>query len=131
MEVNIIMAVIINNTASAQGINTPVALAQAPISISSGVTQDASALAINKVVQVAPTTIGDPVQYAIVVQNIGTNTAIGVVMSDNAPSHVLFSNATTSTGTIVTLTNFDVSVVIGDMAPGAIATITITGIYAY
>lgn len=131
MEVNIIMAVIINNTALAQGVNTPVALAQAPISISSGVTPDATALAINKVVQVAPTTIGSPVQYAIVIQNVGTNTAIGVVMSDNAPSHILFTNAATSTGTIVTLTNFDVSVVIGDMAPGAIATITITGVYAY
>lgn len=131
MEVNIIMAVIINNTASAQGVNTPVALAQAPISISSGVTPDASVLAINKVVQLAPATIGNPLQYAIVIQNVGTNTAIGVVMSDNAPSHVLFTNAATSTGTIVTLTNFDVSVVIGDMAPGAIATITITGVYAY
>lgn len=131
MEVDIIMAVIINNTASAQGINTPVALAQAPISISSAVTPDASALVINKVVQLAPTTIGSPVQYAIVVQNIGTNPALAVVMADNAPSHVLFTNAVTSTGTIVTLTNFDVSVLIGNMAPGAIATITISGIYSY
>lgn len=125
------MAVIINNIASAHGVNTPVALAQAPISISSAVTPDASALIVNKVVQLAPTTIGNPVKYAIVVQNIGTNTAIGVVMSDNAPSHVLFTNATTSTGTIVTLTNFNVSVVIGNMAPGAIATITISGVYSY
>lgn len=125
------MAVIINNTALAQGVNTPVALAQAPISISSAVTPAPSALIVNKVVQLAPTTIGSPVKYAIVVQNIGTNTAIGVVMSDNAPSHVLFTNAVTSTGTIVTLTNFNISVVIGNMAPGAIATIIISGVYSY
>lgn len=123
---------VINDVVLAQSLNTPSAFAaqNVPI-IVDGATTITSALAVVKAVQIAPVNIGDPVQYAVVIQNTGAATATGVIIADNVPYHILFTNASTTKGSIVNLTNFNISVIIGDMAPGEIQTITITGVYAY
>ncbi|MFL0249547.1 hypothetical protein ACJDT4_03860 [Clostridium neuense] len=115
---------IINDIALAQGNNTPLAFAQAPIAINS------SALVMSKAILHLPQIMFDSIIYGIVVQNIGTNIATGVIVEDNAVSHVSFTNATTTTGTIVALTPSIVRVVVGDMVPGQIATVYVVGTIA-
>lgn len=112
---------VINNIALAQGSNTPLAFAQAPIAINS------AALVMNKAILHLPQIINDSIIYGIVVQNIGTTVATGVIVEDNAVSHVSFTNATTNTGIVIALTPFIVRVFIGNMAPGQIAIVYIAG----
>lgn len=112
---------IINDIALAQGNNTPLAFAQAPIAV------NRAALVMNKAILRLPQTIFDPIIYGIVVQNVGTNIATGVIVEDNAVSHVVFTNAVTNTGTIIALTPSTIRIAVGNMAPGQIATIYVIG----
>lgn len=75
----------------------------------------------------SPVFVGDTIQYIIKVQNIGTAPALNVVVTDNAPVHVIFTGATTNVGIITTATPTLVVATISTLAPNQIATITITG----
>lgn len=75
----------------------------------------------------SPVFIGDKIQYVIKVKNIGINPALNVVVTDDAPNHVVFTGAATTIGVITTLTPALVVATIGTLNPGQTATVIING----
>ena len=113
---------VINDVALAQGNNTPLAFAQAPVAVGS------PALVMTKSILQLPQLAYDPVIYEIVVQNVGTSIATGVIVEDHAVSHVSFDHAVSPTGgTLIALNSSIVRFAIGNMLPGQIAVIYVVG----
>ncbi len=72
-----------------------------------------------------PVAVGDPLTYTLVVTNNGPDNATGVTVQDPVPSGVTFVSATSSQGTVFQ-TGGVVTSVLGQLANGASATVTIT-----
>ncbi|WP_165075326.1 SdrD B-like domain-containing protein [Paludisphaera rhizosphaerae] len=68
--------------------------------------------------------VGQELTYTILVTNRGSNAASGVIATENLPAGVEFVSASTSQGT-VTQSDGVVTAALGDLAPGATATVTL------
>ncbi|WP_297421950.1 DUF11 domain-containing protein [Clostridium sp.] len=113
------------NTAQAQGENTNTANGQNCINF--GGNRRAN-LRVTKTASASTVYVGDTFTYTINITNLGPNTAIGVVMTDAAPNHILFTpnGVTTTQGSVdLSSTPSNIIVNVGNIAPGATVTITI------
>lgn len=111
---------VINDVALAQGNNTPLAFAQAPVAVGS------PALVMTKSILRLPQLAYEPVIYGIVVQNVGTSIATGVIVEDHAVSHVAFIDGYPRIS-ILALSPSTIRFFIGNMLPGQIATVYVAG----
>jgi len=85
-------------------------------------------LSVVKTADVKEVWVGDNFTYTIVVTNTGTKTAKAVVVNDPAPNHIdfLVNGVTSTQGKIdPSSTSKNIIVNVGDIAPGATATIKI------
>ncbi|EKQ57104.1 DUF11 domain-containing protein [Clostridium sp. LS] len=85
-------------------------------------------LRVVKTADVSSVFVGDTFTYTIKITNLGPSTAIGVVMTDTAPNHIIFtpSGVTTTQGSVnPSSTPSNIIVNVGNIAPGATVTITI------
>ncbi|EKQ51328.1 MULTISPECIES: DUF11 domain-containing protein [unclassified Clostridium] len=116
---------IIENTAQAEGENTNTANGQNCIKFRG--TRRAN-LSVTKTANVSSVFVGDTFTYTIRITNLGPNTAIGVIMTDAAPNHIIFTpgGVTTTQGSVdPSSTPSNIIVNVGNIAPGATVTITI------
>lgn len=113
---------VINNVALAQGTNTPLSFAQAPVAFGS------AALAMTKSILQFPQFPYNPIIYGIVVQNVGTIIATGVIVEDHAIPPVSFINVVPTIGTPLILNSSTIRVALGNMIPGQIAVVYVVGI---
>jgi len=72
-----------------------------------------------------PVPSGDQLTYTVQVANLGPDTATNVLIQDNLPSGVTFVNAIASSGSVFQLGSV-ITAVPGAIAPGEVATLTIT-----
>lgn len=82
-------------------------------------------LAVSTFTSPASVVPGQALTYTIDVTNNGTGTATNTSLTDVLPTGVTFISATTPAGTTFTNTNGTLVFTLGDMAPGAVNTVTI------
>ncbi|QKX17133.1 DUF4347 domain-containing protein [Microbulbifer sp. YPW1] len=73
---------------------------------------------------------GDTIQWTITITNEGNQDGTGVVITDDLPSVILFSEFSASDGGVITLVPGTVTWDIGDLAVGESATVTLTAVVA-
>src|SRR5205823_2126073 len=73
--------------------------------------------------------VGKPLTFTLLVRNGGPSAATGVVLTDTLPGGVAYQSSTTSQGT-VNLAGSLLTILLGSLAPGATASVTITVIPA-
>jgi uncharacterized repeat protein (TIGR01451 family) len=71
-----------------------------------------------------PVAVSEALTYTIVVTNVGTLTATGVILRDTLPSAASFTSAATAQGTC-THTSLLITCDLGNLLPGASATVTV------
>lgn len=81
--------------------------------------------AITKSVNKSQVQVGDSIEFTLTVTNLGSATASDVVVDDSLPSFLALEGASASRGEVST-NGSSVHVVIGDLAPGEVVTITIS-----
>lgn len=74
-----------------------------------------------------PVSVGGTLTYTITITNSGPNAATGVTLTNALPAGVTYNSATASQGAKPTISNGIVTAVIGTLANGATATVTIVG----
>ncbi len=109
----------VSNTASASTSNDGSPSSSSSVAVACPVID----LAVTKVDDPDPITVGNRLTYTMVVTNNGPDTATNVVATDSLPSEVTFVSATSTQGTCSGTRA--VSCQIGTMAAGATVTITI------
>ena len=82
-------------------------------------------LAIDKSDNVDPVTAGELLIYTLVTTNNGPSDATGVIVSDPIPAGTTYVSSTTTQGTVAAANNL-LTANLGNLANGAIATITVT-----
>jgi len=81
--------------------------------------------AITKSVNKSQVQVGDSIDFTLTVTNLGNTTASDVVVDDTLPGFLALEGASASRGEVST-SGSSVHVVIGDLAPGEVVTITIS-----